>query len=194
MGAGVNLPKPILISFMIGSILRLTSRRQSFVLIQIISRKNEKKRFYFHNEGINKSKKIKLCNKISTLRKTRQLCWLFPLECKYLISVWDVKSFCKILVVRKLSLKNTSSLTRCISYWILQVNAYIRHTSIPVDYQLVVMDRRGSRKFFQGGSTLTYNCGSAQIWKITIFFNSSNIGDIKLCKFQGGSGPPRPPL
>ena len=37
------------------------------------------------------------------------------------------------------------------------------------------------------------NCGSAQIWKITNFFISSNIGDIKLCKFQGGSGSPGPP-
>ena len=33
----------------------------------------------------------------------------------------------------------------------------------------------------------------AQIWKITIFFISRNIGDIKRCKFQGRSGPPRPP-
>ena len=40
-----------------------------------------------------------------------------------------------------------------------------------------------------GGPNLTYNCGSAQIWKITFFFISSNIGDIKLCKFQGGGGP-----
>ena len=48
--------------------------------------------------------------------------------------------------------------------------------------------------FSRGGPTLTYNCGSAQIWKITVFFISSNMGDIKLCKFQGGSGPPRPPL
>ena len=39
-----------------------------------------------------------------------------------------------------------------------------------------------------------YNCGSAQKWKITNFFISSNIGDIKICKFQGGSGPPDPPL
>ena len=46
--------------------------------------------------------------------------------------------------------------------------------------------RRRSRKFFQGGPTLTYNCGSAPIWKIR------NIGDIKLCKFQGGG--PAPPL
>ena len=42
--------------------------------------------------------------------------------------------------------------------------------------------------------SLTYNPASAQIWKITNFFISSNIGDIKLCKFQGGSGPPRPPF
>ena len=42
-----------------------------------------------------------------------------------------------------------------------------------------------------GGPTLKYNCGSAHIWKITNFFISSNISDIKLCKFQGGSGPPR---
>ena len=40
---------------------------------------------------------------------------------------------------------------------------------------------------------LTYNCGSAQIWTITNFFTSSNIGDIKFCKFKGGSGPPDPP-
>ena len=39
--------------------------------------------------------------------------------------------------------------------------------------------------FSRGGPSLTYNCGSAQIWKITNFFISSNIGDIKLCKFQG---------
>ena len=54
----------------------------------------------------------------------------------------------------------------------------------------VILSRRGSRKFFQGGPTLKYNCGSAQIWKLTIFFISSDIGDIKLCKFQvwGGEG------
>ena len=46
--------------------------------------------------------------------------------------------------------------------------------------------------FSRGSPTFTYNCGSAQIWKIIIFFISSNIGDIKLCKFQGGSGPPDP--
>ena len=44
--------------------------------------------------------------------------------------------------------------------------------------------------FSRGGPTLRYNCGSAQIWKITIFFISSNIGDIKLCKFPT----PTPPL
>ena len=54
--------------------------------------------------------------------------------------------------------------------------------------------RRGSRKFFQGGGgpTLTYNCGRAQIWKITIFCISSNIGDIKLCTFQAGGSAWRP--
>ena len=50
-------------------------------------------------------------------------------------------------------------------------------------------------KFSRGGATLTYNCGSAQIWKIANFFISSNIGDIKLCKSQGGGGQdPPPPL
>ena len=52
-----------------------------------------------------------------------------------------------------------------------------------------------------GGPTLskidfffTYNFGSAQIWKITNFFISSNIGDKKLCKFKGGGiRTPRPP-
>ena len=53
--------------------------------------------------------------------------------------------------------------------------------------------RRGTRKFFQGGPTLTCNCGSAQIGKIINFFISSNIGDIKLCKFKGGGGVQTPP-
>ena len=64
----------------------------------------------------------------------------------------------------------------------------------------VTICSRGSRNFFQGGrdcpnlsilvtciwglipGCLTYNCGSAQMWKITYFFISSNIGAITLCK------------
>ena len=47
------------------------------------------------------------------------------------------------------------------------------------------------QKIFPGGvQPWVRNKPITQIWKITNFFISSNIGDIKLCKFQGGSGPP----
>ena len=63
-----------------------------------------------------------------------------------------------------------------------------------MDIYITLYTGADPENFSRGGPTLTYNCGSAQIWKIANFFISSKIGDIKLCKFQGGSGPPRPPL
>ena len=63
-----------------------------------------------------------------------------------------------------------------------------------VDRAMVI--RRGSRKFFQGGPTLTYNCGSAQIWKITIISFSVISAILSFANSGGGgSGPHRtPPL
>ena len=46
------------------------------------------------------------------------------------------------------------------------------------------LQARIQKIFPGGGPSLTYNCGSAQIWKITNFFISSNIGDIKLCNSE----------
>lgn len=53
----------------------------------------------------------------------------------------------------------------CISYWILQVNAYIGHTSIPVDYQLVVMEMGSSERVAVSG------------------FNHSRKGDMVIPRF-----------
>ena len=54
--------------------------------------------------------------------------------------------------------------------------------------------RRGSRKFFRGGGgpTLTYNCGSAQIWKITNFSFPDISAILSFANSRGGPDSPDP--
>ena len=57
---------------------------------------------------------------------------------------------------------------------------------------IYIRTRPGSRKNFRGGGP-TYNCGSAQIWKITIFSFPEISAILSFAKSRGSPDPPPTP-